>query len=74
MAAATDYSTRTGGALTEARTVLSRADTALYWLRLSNDETADAIIPALEATVDALLPFAKKGWKPAAEYTYGHRP
>ena len=52
---------RTSFALTEARTVHSRAENALFWLRRHEDpdqETLD-IITGLETTVSALEPFRR---------------
>lgn len=58
---ATPVGARTSFALTEARTVHSRAETALFWLNRHKDpdqETLD-IITGLEATVAALEPFRR---------------
>lgn len=53
---------RVSPALTEARTVLSRAETACeqldaYWVR--NDPDAEAIRAALEVAIEALAPFRR---------------
>ena len=50
---------RVSGALTEARTVLSRAETALHGLRYSNDPAAHDIILALEGAVRELAPYRR---------------
>lgn len=54
--------TRTSFALTEARTVHSRAENALFWLerREPDQETLD-IMAALRVTVEALQPFHRTG-------------
>ena len=60
-----DVGTRTSYPLTEARTVLSRAETAIFWLerddRHAADPDLDAILAALRTTVEALDPFRRTG-------------
>jgi hypothetical protein len=54
---------RTSHALTEARTVLSRAETGAYHLRRHSegDPEAAAIVEALESVVELLEPFRRTG-------------
>jgi hypothetical protein len=54
---------RTSHALTEARTVLSRAETGAWSLRrrAADDPEAAAIVEALEGVVELLEPFRRTG-------------
>jgi hypothetical protein len=58
-----DVGTRTSYALTEARTVLSRAETALYWLKRqqARDPDHEHIVLGLELAIAALAPYRRTG-------------